>query len=170
MTVKNRLFWVSMLLLSSCFAKKKLLIYSAECNEQKLTLSIQEKKEFSTIRRMEIKVGSLKEITVFPGDVSRYSPYSNTVLQRHTHHLFDTFPNPLRPGDYPPNRMMLIINPEEYSKTEYEQIYTCLSANSRQMEQALYEKYAADLHFFYYPRFTGIIYARPDEVDDSPMR
>lgn len=155
---------LSLLLLSACSSAKKIPLYKSDCYGQSLEFYVKEKKHFAyTEYWMEIKIGKLKTIIIRPQNVTDNSPYDFSLLNAHQHYLYDTISNTVQPENITKRKMMLFVNPSNYSKAEFEKINTCLSVHYKAMENALYEKYISPQYSFYHPQFAGIVYANPEE-------
>lgn len=164
MSVQRMTASLSILLFTSCFGNKRIPLYKADCNGQSFEFSVKEKKHFAyTEYWMEIKVAKLKALAIKPRKVIDNSPYSFDLLNKYPHYLYDTVSTLIPNKTLPKRRIIIFINPAEYSKAEFEKINTCLSAHYKEMENALYEKYITPQYSFYHPKFAGIVYADTEE-------
>lgn len=158
--------------LSGCGQPAKNELYSAECNGQVLKLSVIESPNFDVIDfKIAIEAGKLPAITITPNQVYDQTPYSFTILKKYPHQLYDTSIHTTPFGNITTtkNRMIIFIDPKKYSRSDFDQINTCLSQYSGAMERALYDKYISipGPHHFNYPQFAGIVYANINDFSEE---
>jgi len=166
MSVQHITASLSILLFTSCLGNKRIPLYKADCNGQSFQLSVKEKQHFAyTEYWMEIKVGKLKAVAIKPREVIDNTPYSFALLNKHPYYLYDTVSTLIPDKSVPKRRMIILISPSRYSKTEFEKINACLSLHHKAMEEVLYEKYITPQpqYSFYNPQFAGIVYADTEE-------
>lgn len=164
MFVKPLFILISIALFASCSGKREIPLYAADCNGNSLDFSVKEKKHFAyTEYWMEIKIVKLKTIIITPQNVTVNSPYDFAMLIAHPHYFYDTSSNTIQPENITKRKMMLFINPDKYSISEFETIHTCLSQHFEKMEIALYEKYITPQYSFHHPKFAGIVYAKSED-------
>ncbi len=149
---------------------KRTLLYEENCNDQSLEFSVKEKSHYATLQFwMEIKIGKLKVIKITPEEVYRQTPYSFNLINNYPHYLYDTSQKQTKFGETEVNRrkMLVFIDPEKYSKQDFEIINKCLSQHYSNIETALYDQFinASTRAHFNHPQFAGILYANINDFN-----
>ena len=154
--------------LGSC-SSKSTAIYQGECAGRKLTFSVKEKAQFDTeLFWLEIDIHGLPLVKIPRQEILKGLPYDSAMLAGLPHHLFNTqvqrIKVPYFPEPFEKWRYLLFLDPAAYQPAEYEAISACLQSNSKDMEDALYQKYISARQHFNHPQLIGVVYGRADDL------
>ncbi len=153
----------------SATSKSKVYTFQTECSGTPLRLEVYNQNKYaSSYHFMLITYGNLKPIRLTTDDITgSWFPWRKDLYQTAPFYQWDTTRQvvPEENSSFADNLSwpyFIYIDPQQYTKQDFESLATCLKEKNTELQTALYKDFIRPAHHLNYPQLVGIVYGRRD--------